>query len=75
MCTQKVHTLPMLNNAKKQYTDATVVFKNKHKNGAQTGRQKQSTHSPNSTKLRLTAVLSTSHCPYKAAKVPLFKES
>lgn len=22
----KVHTLPMLNNAKKQYIDATVVF-------------------------------------------------
>ena len=46
MCTQKVHTLPMLNNAKKQYTDATVVFKNKHKNRAQTGRQKQNTYFP-----------------------------
>lgn len=46
MCTQKVHTLPMLNNAKKQYIDATVVFKNKHKNGAQTGRQKQNTYFP-----------------------------
>ena len=36
----------MLNNAKKQYIDATVVFKNKHKNGAQTGRQKQNTYFP-----------------------------
>lgn len=45
MCTRKVHTLPMLNNAKKQYIDAIVVFKNKHKNGAQTGRQKQNTYS------------------------------
>ena len=46
MCTQKVHTLPMLNNAKKQYIDAIVVLKNKHKNGAQTGRQKQNTYFP-----------------------------
>ena len=45
ICTQKVHTLPMLNNAKKQYTDATV-FKNKHKNRAQTGKQKQNTYFP-----------------------------
>ena len=41
ICTQKVHTLPMLNNARQQYIYATAVFKNKHKNGAQTGRQEQ----------------------------------
>ena len=51
----------MLNNAKKQYTDATV-FKNKHKNRAQTGKQKQNTYFPITECWKLSVILN--HLPF-----------
>ena len=74
MCTRKVHTLPMLNNAKKQYIDAIVVFKKNIKTEPRLA-DKSKTLIPNSTMLKMIAILSTSHFPYKAAKVQLFKKN
>ena len=63
----------MLNNAKKQYTEATVVFKNEHKNRAQIGKQKQNTCFPITQCWKLSVILKHLHFSYKAAKVTYFK--
>ena len=51
----------MLNNAKKQYTEATVVFKNEHKNRAQIGKQKQNTCFPVTQCWKLSVILKHLH--------------
>ena len=51
----------MLNNAKKQYTEATVVFKNEYKNRAQIGKQKQNTCFPVTQCWKLSVILKHLH--------------
>lgn len=62
----------MLNDAKQQYIDATVVVSDKHKNGAQTGRPKQKSYVQIAQCWKLIVTLSTFNVFYKVAKVQLF---